>query len=138
MIAWWLREVARELKRLGIIDRAQSVTVVFVDPKRGRELNRTYRRKDYATDVLSFEAVEPGSLGELVICPDVVAEQAREHGLTHWQELGYLLIHGVLHLLGYDHEKSRKRAEEMFAIQDRMFESLCARYEAAKSRSRAR
>jgi probable rRNA maturation factor len=57
---------------------------------------------------------------------DVIAVQAREHGLLVREELGYMIIHGFLHLLGYDHEKSPGAAEKMFNIQDQLFEKLLA------------
>ncbi len=87
-------------------------------------MNHEFRGKDYATDVLSFDSLEPTSLGELVLCPEVLKRQAQEHGLTYQQELGYMLLHGVLHLLGYDHETNPKDAEKMFALQDAVFETL--------------
>jgi probable rRNA maturation factor len=70
-----------------------------------RRLNREYRRKDYATDVLSFPAADPGLfLGDLAISWDRAREQAREFGHSADDELRILMLHGVLHLLGYDHE----------------------------------
>jgi probable rRNA maturation factor len=75
-----------------------------------RRLNREYRRKDYATDVLSFPAAEPGPfVGDLAISFDRAREQAREFGHSTDDELRILLLHGVLHLLGYDHENDSGR-----------------------------
>ncbi len=96
--------------------------MVFLDSQSAKKINYEFRKKNYATDVLSFSPIEPGSLGELVMCPDVLKKQAREHGLSFRQELTYMLLHGILHLLGYDHEKSAAEAKKMFQIQDRLFE----------------
>lgn len=81
----------------------------IVGEAEGRELNRQYRERDYATNVLSFRAeslpeVRPQPLGDLVICAPVVAREATEQGkavTAHW---AHLCVHGTLHLLGYDHE----------------------------------
>ncbi|MDN5300762.1 MAG: putative rRNA maturation factor [Thermoanaerobacteraceae bacterium] len=99
------------------------VSVVLVDDAYIRELNRQYRAKDTHTDVLSFamresvpeeEAIEgdPGAeqlLGDIVISVERAREQAEEYGHSFERELGYLAVHGVLHLLGYDHEKEEDR-----------------------------
>lgn len=78
-----------------------------------RTLNRSYRRKDYATDVLSFPAAPEGPgtrhLGDLVIATSVAKRQAREAGHSYQTELRVLALHGLLHLLGYDHEDPRDR-----------------------------
>lgn len=104
--------------------RSKTLVLVFVGQKSMRQLNKEFRKKDYATDVLSFAASEPGVMGELVICPQVISRQAREHGLLVREELGYMILHGFLHLLGFDHEKSKKEAQRMFRLQDRLFEKL--------------
>jgi len=107
--------------------RGKALVIVFVGPKEQRRLNQRYRGRDYATDVLSFESGDPEALGELVICPHVITRQAREHGLLVREELGYMVLHGFLHLLGYDHERSKAEAKRMFAIQDRLFDRLLSR-----------
>ena len=119
------RLAAREIPAKSFAGK--ELVIAFVDEKRARALNKEFRGKDYATDVLSFDAMEPGSLGELVICPKVIAKQAKEHGLLVREELGYMVLHGFLHLLGYDHENvSEKKARAMFALQDALFEKLFA------------
>ncbi len=94
------------------------LTIRLVDEEEGRELNRTWRHKDYPTNVLSFPADVPEGLldipllGDLVICVPVVEREAIEQGKAadaHW---AHLVIHGCLHLLGYDHLEDAE-AEEM-------------------------
>ena len=97
------------------------MTVAIVSDARVRALNRQYRRKDTATDVLSFPASAPvalrrgkpgderGYLGDVVIASGVAARQAREAGHSLATELRVLALHGLLHLLGYDHERDDGR-----------------------------
>jgi probable rRNA maturation factor len=88
---------------------AGDVAVALVSDARIRALNRTYRRSDTTTDVLSFPADGPGpdratpSLGDIVIATGVARRQAREAGHSYQAELRVLALHGLLHLLGYDH-----------------------------------
>lgn len=98
------------------------LTIRLVDEAEGRELNHTWRGKDYATNVLSFPADVPEEfldiplLGDLVICAQVVAREAQEQGkapMAHW---AHLVIHGCLHLLGYDHIEDDE-AEEMEGLE---------------------
>ena len=74
-----------------------------------RALNRRYRRKDKPTDVLSFPASIDGQLGDVVIATGVARRQAREAGHSYDTELRVLALHGLLHLLGYDHESAADR-----------------------------
>lgn len=84
------------------------MTIRFVDEKESAELNEKYRHKTGATNVLSFPFEAPGEielelLGDLIICSDIVKKQAKEQGkeeLAHW---AHMVVHGTLHLLGYDH-----------------------------------
>lgn len=98
------------------------LTIRLVDEAEGRELNRTWRHKDYPTNVLSFPADIPEGLldipllGDLVICVPVVEREAAEQGKApdaHW---AHLVIHGCLHLLGYDHVEDAE-AEEMESLE---------------------
>lgn len=89
--------------------RAAQVNILIVDARSGRRYNRDFRQRDYATNVLSFRhECLPGErstlLGDLVICAPVVAREAREQGKHVRDHYAHLAIHGVLHLLGYDHE----------------------------------
>ncbi len=94
----------------------EEVSVAFVGPRAMRALNRRYRGRDCATDVLSFAYGGPCD-GEVVICPDVAWKQSRRWRTTPQQEIRRLLIHGVLHLLGYDHERDDGR---MLRLQNRL------------------
>ncbi len=81
------------------------VTVRIVDAEEGRALNRDYRGKDYATNVLTFDyAHEPVVVADLVICAPVVEAEAREQGLSLEAHYAHLLVHGTLHAQGYEHD----------------------------------
>jgi probable rRNA maturation factor len=99
----------------------KSLNIVFLDQAKAKKINLTFRGKNYATDILSFEPLDIEELGELVICPQVIKRQAKEHQLSESAELVYMLIHGCLHLLGYDHEQSEQEAKRMFRLQDKIF-----------------
>ncbi len=129
-LAKWVRAMTRSLAQTltDEIDpkqlRRQELGLIFLDQVEARRLNKQYRQRSYATDVLSFEGDANHSLGELVICPAIIRRQAEDHDLSFREELGYMVLHGVLHLLGYDHEDGGRRAKRMFEIQDRVFEQL--------------
>jgi probable rRNA maturation factor len=92
------------------------VTVRFVDAEEGRALNARYRQKDYATNVLSFPyAAEPVVSGDLVVCTPVVLREARKQGKAADAHFAHLIVHGMLHLQGYDHETGARDAARMEA-----------------------
>jgi len=97
-LAAWLSSVAPARAR-------GTVTVAIVSDARVRALNRKFRKKDNATDVLSFPAEEPRYLGDVVISSGMAARQACAAGHSLATELRVLALHGLLHLLGYDHER---------------------------------
>ena len=101
-LARWLTAVAPARAR-------GTVTVAIVSDARVRLLNRRYRGKNATTDVLSFPADEPGELGDVVIAAGVAGRQARSAGHPIAVELRVLALHGLLHLLGYDHERDDGR-----------------------------
>jgi probable rRNA maturation factor len=123
--------LARWIERYAPHDAAGSVTVALVTDTRMRTLNRTFRAVDRATDVLSFPSGEPADpsqrarpirrdaphLGDLAIALGVAARQARAEGHGLAVELRILALHGLLHLLGYDHERDQGA---MGAIEDRL------------------
>jgi probable rRNA maturation factor len=104
------------------------LAIRVVDTKEACSLNRHYRGKDYATNVLSFPADLPPEmqvplLGDLVICAPVVAKEAAEQGKSLAAHYAHLTIHGVLHLLGLDHEDERE-AEAMELIERELLADL--------------
>ncbi|MCQ4346226.1 rRNA maturation RNase YbeY [Pseudomonas stutzeri] len=105
------------------------LTIRIVDEVEGRELNRTWRGKDYATNVLSFPAEIPEGildiplLGDLVICAPVVEREAAEQGKARDAHWAHLTLHGCLHLLGYDHIDDAE-AEEMEALERQLLAEL--------------
>lgn len=113
------------------IDPKAEIGLMFVDNEQIREMNKTYRDKDTATDVLSFpmyeadEAIDDEDeilLGDIVISLERAAEQAEEYGHSLEREVMYLLVHGLLHLAGYDHmeddekKEMRQREEELLTV----------------------
>lgn len=104
------------------------LSVRIVDTDEGRALNRDYRDKDYATNVLSFPAeLPPGVplpiLGDLVLCAPVIAREAEEQGKPLKHHYAHMLVHGVLHLLGHDH-MDEAEAEAMEAIEREVLAGL--------------
>lgn len=105
--------------------RRTSVTVRFVGAAEGRALNRAYRGQDHATNVLTFPYPEArGRLeGDVVLCAPVVAREARAQGKAQRAHYAHLLVHGLLHLRGYGHARSRE-AREMEALEVRILRRL--------------
>jgi len=122
--AWVARAVAGAGRALAA---GTEVSVRIVGPAEGRRLNREYRGKDKATNVLSFPAApveglpagEPRVLGDLVLCAAVVDDEARAGGKPVAEHWAHIVVHGTLHLLGYDHEADAD-AEIMEALETRI------------------
>jgi probable rRNA maturation factor len=106
------------------------LTIALVSDARVRSLNRRYRRKSTATDVLSFPAEEPSQLGDVVIATGVARRQAKAAGHSLQTELRVLALHGLLHLLGYDHERDdgrMARVERRLRVRGGLREGLIER-----------
>jgi probable rRNA maturation factor len=95
------------------LSREAKVTVRYVGEAEGRRLNREYRGKDYATNVLTFIYDDDPLAGDIVIAAPVVAREARERGRDVRAHHAHLLVHGLLHLQGMDHESSAREARKM-------------------------
>lgn len=99
-----LRGLGPWLARVAPAKARGDLSIAIVSDRRMRALNRQFRGKDYVTDVLSFPSGERGFMGDIVIAAGVLRRQAREAGHSVTTELRVLSLHGLLHLLGYDHE----------------------------------
>jgi probable rRNA maturation factor len=105
--------------------QAAELTVRVVSETEGRELNRSYRGKDYATNVLTFDYTRtPVLAADLVLCAPVVAREAAEQGKTLQAHYAHLVVHGALHAQGYDHETKARDANEMEALEVLILGSL--------------
>jgi len=100
------------------------VTLRFVAEAEGRRLNREFRGRDYATNVLSFPYSRRPLCGDVVICVPVVAREARDQKKILAAHYAHLLLHGLLHLRGYDHERSASAARTMERLERRALAAL--------------
>jgi len=124
-----LKQVTRALLQLAGQEDAE-LSLALIGNAEMQKLNARYRHKDYATDVLSFPAAknlptEAPLLGDVIISVDQAAQQAKEHRHSLDQEIVKLLIHGIVHLLGYDHERSAREARIMVRLENKMARRLC-------------
>jgi len=126
-----LKQVALAVLQLTEQQDAE-LSLALIGDAEMQKLNARYRRKDYPTDVLSFPSAknlpaETRLLGDVIISVDKAAEQAKERRRTLDQEIVTLLIHGFVHLLGYDHERSVKDARIMTRLEKKLARELCER-----------
>ena len=98
----WVKRAEEMLEAIGKSD--SSATIAFVSDRKIRELNKQFRGIDRATDVLSFPSDDDGQLGDIAISIQTAVRQAKENKLTVNGEISQLILHGLLHLAGYDHE----------------------------------
>lgn len=119
---WW-KVLGSELRRTLRYRNPRTVGIRRLSLKEMRQYNKRYRGKDRPTDVLSFEASaemkrdDPGHLGDLLLCVEYAAHEAHRRGISLEEELARLVIHGVLHLVGYDHATVRDESV-MFGLQE--------------------
>ena len=123
----WINEIELELGP-GLFEDFSSVSIGLVSKKTIQGLNQTYREKDAPTNVLAFEGgvglgEELNSLGDIAICPEVLREEALEQSKDESHHFAHLFIHGILHLIGYNHEKTFE-AEEMEKLEIRILNRL--------------
>ncbi len=118
----WIHKVCNELKRRNIQPQQlkKNLTVAFIDEKTIKKLNQKFRKKDHATDILSFSPVQENSLGELALCLSVI-HRKKPDKFSNEEWLYYLVLHGLLHLLGFEHEKTADSARKMYHLQDTVF-----------------
>ncbi len=98
----------------------ENLSIAFVSSTEIKKINKKYRKKDKPTDVLSFENTSnfKEEFSEVVICPEVVKKKLKDSKVTLKRELAKMLIHGILHTLGYDHEISKAEEDKMFKKQE--------------------
>jgi len=122
------RDVRKILELLGIGER--ELSLLFVDDEGVRKINRDYLRRDRPTNVIAFSLAEgdfgdvnPGVLGDVVVSVETAAREARAAGIAIEDAILYLILHGILHLAGYDHEGpgGTSRARILFAVQEAVF-----------------
>src|SRR5262245_1853470 len=124
-----LKQIAQKV--LEVVEEGQSeLCLVLIGNAEIRKLNAKVRKKDYPTDVLSFPAgdrLPEGEpiLGDVVISVEKAKAQSRERRRTLNEEMVTLLIHGIVHLLGYDHERSSKDARIMERLEKKIYRTLC-------------
>ncbi|MCX8029414.1 MAG: rRNA maturation RNase YbeY [Brevinematales bacterium] len=119
--------VLRELSKNKV-----EITILLCKNEEIKEYNSKYRQKDYPTDVLSFPYGEKIGrytyLGDIIISIDKVHEQSKEFEVSEFEEFLRLLVHGILHLLGYDHETSEEDEKIMMELQDNLIAKIMDKY----------
>ncbi len=104
-----IKKIIKGEKREGEIDLS------FVGDKKIHELNKKFRKKDKPTDVLSFNYDAGKVLGDVIISRDTTRRNAKRYGVTYLDEVKRLVVHGTLHVLGYDHGRRMRHAEEIYS-----------------------
>ncbi len=122
----WVRRVFRELNKRKVSSSNQQINLVFVNSLEMKKLNKQFRSKNKPTDVLSFSFLEGFShpqkeLGDLVLCASYIKQM--KQGPVR-ERTAYAVLHGILHLLGFEHETDPKTAEKMYRLQDQIFNKL--------------
>lgn len=122
--------VARKVIKVLKIHTYHVISFMLVDLETIHKYNLEYRNIDRPTDVISFAYVDgeydhhlPKELGDILICIEKVKEQAKEYGHSELREFAFLVTHGMLHILGYDHQ-TKEDEEKMFSLQDTILEKL--------------
>jgi probable rRNA maturation factor len=116
--------LVRKAARAAAGNRKRSLTIALADDKRVRALNARHAKKDKPTNVLSYPSNERGFLGDVVLARQTVWREAKQQRKTPSAHVSHLVVHGTLHLLGYDHETSDADAERMEARERRILKRL--------------
>lgn len=111
-------------KYIDMEENNYEISLLITDDETIHQLNKEYRQKDKPTDVLSFPMEDEVMLGDIVISLDTAKKQAQEREIGLDREIAFLFIHGLLHLLGYDHETSVEDEKKMFALQEEILKKL--------------
>ena len=116
--------LVRKAARAAVGNRVRSLTIALADDRRVRALNARDRKKDKPTNVLSYPSGERAFLGDVVLARQTVWREARQQHKTPSAHISHLVVHGTLHLLGYDHETGDADAERMEALERRILKRL--------------
>jgi probable rRNA maturation factor len=127
LVPSWKEKISCALEKtaehLGKDFSGTEVSVVFSSDRQVQNLNKTFRHKDNPTNVLSFPSEESGELGDIILAYETVMQEAEMRGISPLHHTLHLIIHGFLHLLGYDHEKEDE-AQEMENLEIRILKDL--------------
>jgi probable rRNA maturation factor len=119
-----IKEIVKTVLKQEIGDGAFEINILITDDNTIKEYN-IYRGKNEPTDVLSFAyGLNEEVIGDIVVSVETIDKQSTEFGNSFEEEFFYILIHGVLHIVGYDHETSDQDAKKMFELQDGYFKKL--------------
>ena len=119
-----IKEVVKTVLKQEIGDRSFEINILITNDNTIKEYN-IYRGKNEPTDVLSFAyGLDEEVIGDIVVSVETIDKQSTEFGNSFEEEFFYILIHGVLHIVGYDHETSEQDAKKMFELQDSYFKKL--------------
>ena len=119
-----VERLVRKAARAAAGNRKRSLTIALADDKRVRALNARHAKKDKPTNVLSYPSDERGFLGDVVLARQTVWREARQQRKTPSDHVSHLVVHGTLHLLGYDHKTGDADAERMEALERRILKRL--------------
>ncbi len=118
-----IKRALKKAYKKTLTPKKKVINIVLVTNEKIKELNREYREKDEVTDVLTFPSDEENELGDVFISVYKTLEQAKEYGHSFERELAFLVIHGFLHAIGFDHQDSSE-AERMFTMQRTILDAL--------------
>jgi probable rRNA maturation factor len=119
-----VERLVRKAARAATANRKRALTVALADDRRVRALNARDRKKDRPTNVLSYPSGERDHIGDVVLARQTVWREAKSQGKTPAHHVAHLVVHGTLHLLGYDHETSEADAERMETLERRLLARL--------------
>jgi probable rRNA maturation factor len=119
-----VERLVRKAVRAATANRKRSLTVALADDRRVRALNARDRKKDKPTNVLSYPSGERAFLGDVVLARQTVWREAKSQGKTPADHVAHLVVHGTLHLMGYDHETGEADAQRMEALERRILARL--------------
>jgi probable rRNA maturation factor len=119
-----VERLVRRAARAALGTKVRSLTVALSDDRRVHALNKRDRQKDKPTNVLSYPSGETAFLGDIVLARQTVWREAKEQNKTPADHVAHLVVHGTLHLLGYDHETGEADAERMEALERRVLKKL--------------